>query len=87
MGDPCSEIRSEAATLLGKLEDSEWAEPLLIPALSDPDNWVRKNSALALMKLGAINSIPHLKGRIAIENDQIIRNVLDLSINQLEKMK
>ena len=39
------------------------------------------------MKLGAINSIPHLKGRIAIENDQIIRNVLDLSINQLEKMK
>ena len=87
LGDPCSEIRSEAATLLGKLEDSEWAEPLLIPALSDPDNWVRKNSALALMKLGAINSIPHLKGRIAIENDQIIRNVLDLSINQLEKMK
>lgn len=87
LGDTCSEIRAEAATLLGKLEDTEWSEPLLIPALSDPDDWVRKNSALALMKLGAINAIPHLRLRITIENDQIIRNVLDLAINQLEKMK
>jgi bilin biosynthesis protein len=87
LGDTCSEIRAEAATLLGKLEDTEWSEPLLIPALSDPDDWVRKNSALALMKLGAINAIPDLKLRITIENDQIIQNVLDLAINQLEKMK
>ena len=85
LNDSCSEIRAEAVTLLGKLEDSIWAEPMLLPALSDPDTWVRKNSALSLMKLGVKSSIPRLEELSHQENDQIVKNVLLLAIRQLKK--
>ena len=85
LNDSCSEIRAEAVTLLGKLEDSIWAEPMLLPALSDPDSWVRKNSALSLMKLGVKSSIPRLEELSHQENDQIVKNVLLLAIRQLKK--
>ena len=85
LNDSYAEIRAEAVTLLGKLEDSEWAEPLLKPALYDSDSWVRKNSALSLMKLGATSSIPILKERIEEEEDQVVKNVLVLAIRQLQR--
>ena len=85
LNDSCSEIRAEAVTLLGKLEDTIWAEPMLLPALSDPDTWVRKNSALSLMKLGVKSSIPRLEELSHQENDQIVKNVLLLAIRQLKK--
>ena len=82
--DSCSEIRAEAATLLGKLEDSDWAEPLLIPALSDTDSWVRKNSALSLMKLKSQASIPFLQERTQLETDQVVLKVLTLALKQIK---
>ena len=85
LNDSCSEIRAEAVTLLGKLEDTIWAEPMLLPALSDPDTWVRKNSALSLMKLGVKSSIPRLEELSHQENDQVVKNVLLLAIRQLKK--
>ena len=85
LNDSCSEIRAEAVTLLGKLEDSIWAEPMLLPALSDPDTWVRKNSALSLMKLGVKSSIPRLEELSHQEDDQVVKNVLLLAISQLKK--
>ena len=85
LNDSCSEIRAEAVTLLGKLEDSIWAEPMLLPALSDPDTWVRKNSALSLMKLGVKSSVPRLEELSHQENDQIVKNVLLLAIRKLKK--
>ena len=85
LSDSYAEIRAEAATLLGKLDDTKTAEPLLISLLSDPDIWVRKNSALSLMKLRAISSIPALQERIDIEDDEIVLGVLKLAIIQLTK--
>jgi bilin biosynthesis protein len=85
LSDSYAEIRAEAATLLGKLDDTKTAEPLLISLLSDPDIWVRKNSALSLMKLRAISSIPALQERIDIEDDEIVLGVVKLAIVQLTK--
>ena len=85
LSDSYAEIRAEAATLLGKLDDTKTAEPLLISLLSDPDIWVRKNSALSLMKLRATSSIPALQERIDIEEDEIVLGVVKLAIMQLTK--
>ena len=49
LNDEADEVRAKASTLLGKLHDSAWAEPLLSPRLRDPVAQVRKNAALALM--------------------------------------
>ena len=85
LSDSYAEIRAEAATLLGKLDDTKTAEPLLIALLSDPDVWVRKNSALSLMKLRTASSIPALQERVDIEEDEIVLGVVKLAIMQLTK--
>ena len=83
--DTCAEIRSEAVILLGNLEDSEWALPLLSPALSDQDSWVRKNTALSLMKLGCSSSIPNLQTQLESESDSVVRKVLQLAVDRLQQ--
>ena len=83
--DTCAEIRSEAVILLGNLEDSEWALPLLSPALSDQDSWVRKNTALSLMKLGWSSSIPNLQTQLESESDSVVRKVLQLAVDRLQQ--
>ena len=83
--DPYAEIRAEAVTLLGKLDDTETAGPLLIPLLSDADIWVRKNCALSLMKLRATSSIEALQERAKVEDDEVVLNVIKLAIAQLLK--
>ena len=83
--DNNSEIRAEAATLLGALEDVDWAIPLLISNLYDSDCWVRKNSALSLMKLNAIEAIATLEEREHQEEDKIVANVLKLTIQKLKQ--
>ena len=84
--DPYAEIRAEAVTLLGKLDDTETAGPLLVPLLSDADIWVRKNCALSLMKLRATSSIEALQERAKVENDEVVLNVIKLAIAQLLKV-
>ena len=83
--DTCAEIRSEAVILLGNLEDSELALPLLSPALSDQDSWVRKNTALSLMKLGCSSSIPNLQTQLESESDSVVRKVLQLAVDRLQQ--
>ena len=83
--DPYAEIRAEAVTLLGKLDDTETAGPLLVPLLSDADIWVRKNCALSLMKLRATSSIEALQERAKVEDDEVVLNVIKLAIAQLHK--
>jgi len=85
LSDPYAEIRAEAVTLLGKLDDMDNAGPLLIPLLSDSDIWVRKNSALSLMKLRATSSLNALQERAKVEDDAIVLNVVKLAIAQLLK--
>lgn len=84
--DPYAEIRAEAVTLLGKLDDTETAGPLLVPLLSDTDIWVRKNCALSLMKLRATSSIEALQERAKVEDDEVVLNVIKLAIAQLLKV-
>lgn len=83
--DDDAEIRAEAATLLGGLEDIDWAKPLLISNLYDTDSWVRKNSALSLIKLNAIEAIATLEECELQEEDQIVANVIKLAIQKLKQ--
>ena len=83
--DDDSEIRAEVATLLGGLEDVDWAKSLLISNLNDPDSWVRKNSALSLIKLNAIEAVETLEERETQEEDQIVANVIKLAIQKLKQ--
>jgi len=83
--DDDAEIRAEAATLLGGLEDIDWAKPLLISNLYDTDSWVRKNSALSLIKLNATEAIATLEECELQEEDQIVANVIKLAIQKLKQ--
>ena len=83
--DDDAEIRAEAATLLGGLEDIDWAKPLLISNLYDTDSWVRKNSALSLIKLNATEAIATLEECELQEKDQIVANVIKLAIQKLKQ--
>lgn len=81
--DPDEEVRSEATTLMGKLNDSRWAMPLLIPNLQDSSPLVRKNAALALMKLDDPAAIPELESCMSSEQDASLVPIFRLAINQL----
>ena len=85
LDDSAAEVRAEATTLLGKLQDSAWGEPLLLPKLDDQDPDVRKNAALSLMKLGAINAIPIIQSHLPDEKNETVLAIFKLSINQLQK--
>ena len=83
--DPDRDVRAEAATLLGKLHNPEWAAPLLEPMLADSEGQVRKNAALSLMKLQAKTSISALEERLSQEDKTDVQAVLSLAINQLNQ--
>ena len=83
--DPDRDVRAEAATLLGKLHNPDWAAPLLEPMLADPEGQVRKNAALSLMKLQAKTSISALEERLNQEDQTDVQAVFNLAINQLNQ--
>ena len=84
--DPCSEVRAEASTLLGKLHDPDGATPLLTPKLTDEVGQVRKNAALSLMKLQAKEAIESIRNAANLEKDPNVKIVFNLSINQLSNI-
>ncbi len=81
--DGCMDVRAEAATLLGKLHDAQWAQPLLTPRLKDQEAQVRKNAALSLMKLGSANAVPALQAALDDESDSGCTAVFNLALRQL----
>ena len=83
--DAETDVRAEAATLLGKLHSPDWAAPRLEPLLSDPQGQVRKNAALSLMKLQAAGSIASLSQQLEREQQADVKAVLQLAINQLDQ--
>lgn len=83
--DADTDVRAEAATLLGKLHSPDWAVPRLEPLLSDPQGQVRKNAALSLMKLQAEGSIASLSKQLEREQQADVKAVLQLAINQLDQ--
>ena len=70
---------------MGKLNDSSWAVPLVAPNLRDASPLVRKNAALALMKLEDPAAIPELERCSETESDSSVSPILRLAINQLSR--
>ena len=83
--DEDEDVRAEASTLMGKLNDSQWALPLLLPNLNDGSALVRKNAALSLMKLEDPTAIKALESRCEQESDEGVKPILRLAVNQLEQ--
>ena len=83
--DVDNEVRAEAATLLGKLQDPEDATPLLCSSLQDTCPQVRKNAALSLMKLEASNAIEALKIAQIHEQQNDVKAVFAVAINQISR--
>ena len=65
--------------------DAEDVEELLTKMLIDEDLQVRKNTAMALMKLGAINTIEALKEAKSIESNESVEAVFGVAINILSR--
>ena len=83
--DEDAEVRAEAATLIGKSYDAEDVQDLLVKRLADTNNQVRKNAALSLMKLGAIDSIESLTSAERKESEGDVKKVLEVAIQILKR--
>ena len=83
--DISPDVRAEAVTLIGKSCDAEDVEELLTKMLIDEDLQVRKNTAMALMKLGAINKIEAIREAKSIESNESVAGVFGVAINILSR--
>ena len=83
--DVNQEVRAEAATLLGKLQDPEEATPLLCSSLEDTCPQVRKNAALSLMKLEAEDALEALNQALELEQNNDVKAVFAVAINQIDR--
>jgi bilin biosynthesis protein len=85
LDDISSEVRAEAVTLIGKSCDAEDVEHMLRKKLIDEDNQVRKNTAMALMKLEAYNSVESIERAKSTETDESVQAVFNVAINILSR--
>ena len=85
LSDQSSEVRAEAATMVGKTLEPEDASEKLCELLSDESVQVRKNTSLALMKMEAEEAIRPLKNAAAIERDEQVKSVMNVAIKVLEQ--
>ena len=83
--DQNSEVRAEAATIVGKSMDQEDAACHLHALLKDENTQVRKNTALSLMKMESMISIDSIKQAIEEETDEQVKGVMIVAKNQLAK--
>ncbi|HAO68073.1 MAG TPA: glycosyltransferase [Verrucomicrobiales bacterium] len=83
LDDQNSEVRAEAATMVGKLLEPEDSAAQLIQLLRDNNQQVRKNTALALMKMEATSAVKHLEEALADEQDDQVRAVMIVACRQL----
>ena len=83
--DQNSEVRAEAATIVGKSMDQEDAACHLHALLKDGNTQVRKNTALSLMKMESMISIDPIKQAIEEETDEQVKGVMIVAKNQLTK--
>ena len=83
--DQNSEVRAEAAIIVGKSMDQEEGAHQLHELLKDKNNQVRKNAALSLMKMEAVISIDFLDRAIRQESDEQVKGVMIVARNQLMK--
>ncbi len=81
--DTSPDVRAEAVTLIGKSCDAEDVQELLIKRLADSDSQVRKNSAMALMKLEAKGTTNALSIAAQSESDKDVQAVINVAIKIL----
>lgn len=84
LNDESGEVRAEAATMVGKTLEPEDISDQLNLMLKDPYNQVRKNVALALMKMEATSSIKKINEAMQSESDEQVRAVMKVATNQLQ---
>ena len=58
---------------------------MLTRKLIDKDTQVRKNTAMALMKLEAFNSVESIEKAKSTEDDESVQAVFDVAINILSR--
>ena len=83
--DQNSEVRAEAVTMAGKTLESSDVNKTLTLMLQDQSVQVRKNTALALMKMEAVESIEDIDNAIATETDGQVKAVMTVALNQLQR--
>ena len=70
--------------MVGKLLEPEDSAAQLIQLLRDNNQQVRKNTALALMKMEATSAVKHLEEALADEQDDQVRAVMIVACRQLD---
>lgn len=83
--DQNSEVRAEAVTMAGKTLESSDVHNTLTTMLQDQSSQVRKNTALSLMKMEAVESIEDIDNAISIETDDQVKAVMTVALNQLKR--
>ncbi len=86
INDPSDEVQLEAIKLMGSLDDQHWDLNLLAKKLKAKNPLIRKQSALSLMKLKAINKKKELKASLLREKDPEVIRVINLSLNKIDKI-
>ena len=86
LNDVASEVRAEAATIAGKTLEPEEIIDELCRLLKDENSQVRINTALALMKTEALPSITNLQEALSLEQNDQVKPVIEVAINQLKKI-
>ncbi len=84
LDDPATDVRSEAAAVLGNLTYRS-AVPKLIELLSHPEGETRKAAALALMKIKDYSAIEPLQAALERESQEPIQKAIALAISLLTK--
>ena len=71
--------------MAGKTLEPEDVSKQLCRMLKDQSKQVRKNTALALMKMEATDAINCIKDAIKTENEEQVRSVMNVAVNVLSK--
>ena len=82
--DQSAEVRAEAATMAGKSLEAEEYQ-CLTELLHDTDSQVRKNAALALMKMDGVQAIESLNNAVEKEKDEQVKAVFKVATAQLAR--
>ena len=83
--DSSNEVRAEATTLIGQLNDPSWAKPFLMEKLNDKCAQVRKHAALSTMRLTINKAVDKLRSKALSEKSSEVRKIIAFVINQLLK--
>ncbi len=85
LNDKSVEVQIEAIKLIGLLNEQNWNLDLLASKLEHINPEIRKQSALSLMKLNAMNHIDQLKLTLSKEKDIELKKVINLSIDRINQ--